>query len=451
MSPTKIMPQNKRSRSLYPLLALPLVAALQACSADVVNMGENPENPEQPELPASSRCRHSTTLTGEIIVRNQEQLNELEGCEVIDGSLMIAAFAGADLRPLHALTRIEGPLDLPGQFPVTDGAEDEWIERYFASGWLSSLEGLESLERAGGLAISGLSAASLEPLENLRTLDNGTLFLGDCPNLRDLRGLEGLREFSTFYMFSENLESIAALRMPDTMDEVHITSPKLVDLGRQRVRYIASNLILIRTALENLDGFAELRSIGDGLVVEANPYLKDTNALNELRSLGGLVVRSNAELTRLPNFESLYELSTLMIYDNPRLTELPQFGALYEIAPADSGLSARDRGLRLDLRLDHIEVVGNPELLRFAVPVAWRDGELVVIENNMKLREVDFGRLESIDLLSIRNNPALANVSLGALSRVDVLSVLENPSLQSSSFDAVQAFEREMVGNADAP
>lgn len=138
-----------------------------------------------------------------------------------------------------------------------------------------------------------------------------------------------------------------------------------------------------------------------------------------------------------------------MVYDNPKLAELSEFGALYaDFAGPSAPLTERDL---LSFRPELIEVVGNPEMLRFAVPMGWQDGAHVMIENNTKLREIDFGRLRSIDRLEIENNPELANVDIGALSRVDVLRVLENPLLQGSSFDTVQTFEREMSGNAAAP
>jgi hypothetical protein len=43
-----------------------------------------------------------------VTVENQDQPNELEGCEVIEGQPDVLPFAGADLRPLHALREVGG-------------------------------------------------------------------------------------------------------------------------------------------------------------------------------------------------------------------------------------------------------------------------------------------------------------------------------------------------------
>lgn len=440
MSPAKIMSQYNRARSLCTRAALPLVVSLQACSADVVNIGENPQ---QLDLPAPSLCRDSTTLTGEIIVKNQEQLNELEGCEVIDGDLTVAPFAGADLRPLHALTVVEGFILLGDDPDEANGIAVNRIRSLQVSGWLASLEGLESLEHAASAQIIGLTATQLEPLRNLRALTSG-LMMRNCPNLRDLKGLENLRSFDDFYVDCDNLESIAALRFPATMHGLYLGGAKLRDLGSVEVAAISNQLVIGGTALEDLEAFSSLRSVAGSLVVEGNLLLEDMNGLNGLEVAGTLIVRNNAGLQRMPELTSLSRLGGLMIYDNPRLVELPELGALYADV-ASASLTERDL---LGFRPELIEIVGNPEVLSFAVPVGWRDGEHVTIENNTKLREVDFGYLESIDLLSIKNNPALTTVNLGALARVDVLEVVENPSLQGSGFDAVQTFEREMSGNA---
>src|SRR5262245_14930603 len=84
-------------------------ALLAACSGDVITLGE--EHGTTP-VPPHSRCQGSTTLEGPIKVEDQEQLDALEGCEVIAGDLEIVAFLGAHLRSLHALRQVEGDFAL---------------------------------------------------------------------------------------------------------------------------------------------------------------------------------------------------------------------------------------------------------------------------------------------------------------------------------------------------
>ena len=102
----------------------------------------------------------------------------------------------------------------------------------------------------------------------------------------------------------------------------------------------------------------------------------------------------------------------------------------------------------LSLRPELIEVVGNPELEGLVIPSGWPSASHVAVQNNARLRELDFSSVESIDLLSIENNPELGAVDLGALTRVDSLSVIDNPRLAPASFDAVQTLDRQMSGNA---
>jgi hypothetical protein len=430
--------------SATPRGALSLLALLCACSADVVNVGENED---ALTVPASSRCQQSATLSGNVIIKNQEQLNDLKGCTTIEGDLAIVPFAAADLRPLHALKEVTGHLhvyDGPPEDPETaTAAHVNRIQALYDNGWLSSLEGLESLERVGGLGLVGLTAETLEPLSNLRSLTNGgSLMLHHCPNLRDLTGLENVTGLVDLHIACENLESLAALKLPRQLNGMHLVGARLAELGSQSLEAVLGELMISRTALETLDELTSLGYVGGALVVEHNPALQNLDGLNALTSAGTLIVRSNALVQRLPEYSSLGRLGGIMIYDNPALVELSSFGSPSGLTPE---LSARDL---LSYRPNLIEVIGNPELQTFTVPALLQSGGYVAIENNAKLSSVDLGMLASIDLLTIKNNPVLDAVELGALGSVDSLNVLNNPSLPSSSFDGVRTFESQMSGNA---
>jgi hypothetical protein len=430
--------------SSTPRGVLSLLALLCACSADVVNVGENED---ALTAPASSRCQQSSTLSGDAIIKDQEQLNELEGCSIIAGDLAIVPFAAADLRPLHALKEVTGLLhvyDGPPDDPETASARNvNRIQALYENGWLSSLEGLESLERVGGLGLVGLTAENLQPLTNLRSLtDGGSILLRHCPNLRDLSGLENLTGIVDLYVSCEHLESLAPLRLPRQLNSIHLTGARLAELGPQSVDSVMGDVSISGTALGNLDELTSLRYVGGSLVIEHSPALQNLNGLNGLEVAGTLIVRANAQLQRLPEYSSLVRLQGIMIYDNPVLVELASFGALGGMTPE---LSARDL---LMYRPDLIEVVGNPELQTITVPALFRSGSYVAIENNAKLSRLDLAQLTSIDGLSIKNNPVLGAVALGALGRVDSLEVLDNPALPSSSFDGVRTFETQMSGNA---
>ncbi|MEY2932973.1 MAG: hypothetical protein RL033_3722, partial [Pseudomonadota bacterium] len=87
--------------------AIGMCATLLGCSADSINMGEGAPTPvERARPPSSSRCAESPILEEDVVVRNQQELNALEGCEVIDGSLYVGAFERGQLRALHALRAV---------------------------------------------------------------------------------------------------------------------------------------------------------------------------------------------------------------------------------------------------------------------------------------------------------------------------------------------------------
>src|SRR5262245_7722981 len=94
------------SRPLGSLAALVLPALISACSDNVVNVGENGETAAELTTEPSSSCP-----TGDVVVKNQAELDALEGCTALGGSLTIVPFEGADLRSLHALESVAGLLE----------------------------------------------------------------------------------------------------------------------------------------------------------------------------------------------------------------------------------------------------------------------------------------------------------------------------------------------------
>src|SRR5690242_8110072 len=81
---------------------------LCACIGDQIDLGES----SNPGTPRGSRCATSTTVEGNVTAGNQEELNELAGCEAITGDLYIFPFFEPDFTPLASLQRVEGTLDV---------------------------------------------------------------------------------------------------------------------------------------------------------------------------------------------------------------------------------------------------------------------------------------------------------------------------------------------------
>ncbi len=369
----------RRPRHLHHLRSASSVALgfalLSACSADVQNMGENVD---ADEVPPYSRCLDSSSLAGDVVIENQDQLNTLEGCQTIEGDLNVVPFLGADLRPLHALTRVTGQLTFSEPTPDTGWIIPLWepcpagclgapFNALYGTGWLESLEGLESLESVGGLKITGLSAATLAPLANLRTLtDGGLLHLSHCPDLVDLDGLDNGTGVSDLYVSCDNLETLAPLSLARQMNIVSVAGPKLVDLGSFDVRRVSGFVRISNTGLMSLDALSSLISVADTLYVFGNAQLQDMSGLDGLLNADSLLVSNNARLERFPAFASLVQLNALAISGNAALKDL----SLFENWP-----DRPERGSELSLRptLPHIvssvEAMGNPELESFTVPM----------------------------------------------------------------------------------
>jgi hypothetical protein len=403
------------------------------------------ENEPAPPPPTNSLCRADTTLEGDVVVRNQEQLDVLEGCATIDGALTIKPFEGADLRPLHALTSVSGLLafyDFYDDETERSSAYGNRVAELYATGWLTSLQGLERLERAGGLMIVGLSAGDLSPLSNLRALTNGGyLMLHDCPNLRDLSGLDHLGGIYDLDISCENLESLAPLQLPIQMNSFFVSGSKLTELGSLQIWGVNYAVHIIGTALTTLDAFSKLTGVTDHFLIENNAMLQTLSGLDSLGNAGALLIRNNPRLERLPEFSSLLRLQSLQLQNNPKLTNFPSFPARAPEVPPD------DREV-WEITTNALEVTDNASLRGIVMPYGWRDGKGVEIENNASLRELDLGQLESADRVAINDNPVLDSIRLDALARVDSLQVTGNPHLATSVFDSVQTFERNMAGNA---
>jgi hypothetical protein len=420
-------------------------ACLVACSGDVVDLGEV----ATPPAPFDSLCQASTTLTGAVTrIENQDQLDQLAGCQVIEGDLFVRPFEGADFRPLASLRSVGGLLEL-GRLTVEDvvdlpGLGDDEIQASYdretaltAAGWITSLAGFEQLERVSGLALNGVAASDLRAFSNLRELANpGTFFLGACNDLRDLSGLENMTGLIDIGVGCDHLQSLAGLRIPTRLGDVNLQGAALSDLGQFDVETVGS-LVLQNTGLENLDALGGLRSAST-LAVEINPELVDMNGLGNLVQTETLSISNNPQLSSLPSFTRLGRVDKLMIESNEALAKLPSFPAL-QVSEYD--LDDLNPTEAQAYRPDLISVRDNASIVEWVVPPAWQAATYVDIAGNARLTSIDFSALTSIDRLNLAANPRLEEVALGALATVDHLRAVDNPLLPLTVFDGLRTFE----------
>jgi len=466
------------------LLGCVSLAALLGCSGDVVNLGEDAS--PRPTPPPYSRCIDSPKLTGDVVVSEQAQLAELEGCETIEGDLYVQPFFLADLRPLHDLKAVEGTLGFTlAPKPDGSGATNEESERMQAvfPEWLTSFDGMESLERVGSLNIFYANAPDLSSFSQLRALTGeGRLELWNL-NIRDLDPLVHLQGIKALSIESDQIESIAALQLPPTLSALWLGGEQLTELGAVRsLRRVDTDLSVTGTllhdltafsrlesvggdfrvssasVLESLHGLENLTSVGGGVELLSNPLLQNLDGLTSLKSADGLAIAENLQLRRVPDFPALGAyFKSLAINDNPALEQIAGFSGIlasWTVALPD-GTSHRvpftDLANRVYLRPDSVLIRNNPALRSFSMPAGWPGGKFVEISSNASLETLDLLELEAVDILQIRDNPALRNVDLGALDTVDVLSVVGNPQLSPSTFDSVRTFESTLAGNSGQP
>jgi Leucine-rich repeat (LRR) protein len=410
---------------------------LGACSGDVINMGEDDS---RPDLPATSRCRASAEVGGDVTVHDQAELATLEGCETIDGALYILPFEGADLQPLYALKAVTGPLSLGSDASDPAASTPEGDP---PSAWLGSLAGLEGLESTGSLWVRGLMATNVDPLEHLRVVElRASVALTDCPNLVDVAGLKNATGIRELDLDCPELTSIAPLQLPQVMDSLYIKGAKLADLGQQQV-FTLLNLSVSGTAVENLDAFSQLGQAYMSVDINGNPALTNMDGLNRLSYIGALNVGNNDALEHLPELSSLSLVDTMSVMGNDRLQEvdLPQYARASTGEPPFS-FSGGPR---------QVSIWNNAELRRIRVPGWAGGGGLIDIQRNDKMQNLDLSDLVTISRLTLRKNPILDTVEIGNLANIGNLEVIENPLLNPSVFDTVATFYVTMSDNAAAP
>lgn len=117
-----------------------------------------------------------------------------------------------------------------------------------------------------------------------------------------------------------DLESLAGLPCPDTLNTVILNGPALKDLG-ELAPISAQTLFIPGTGLENLDALAALQLAGNVTILD-NPQLVDAGTLDSLLSVDAIDISNDAALEHLPELSSVARLGS-----NPSLQSVA-LGAL---------------------------------------------------------------------------------------------------------------------------
>ncbi len=379
----------------------------EADSAPALETPATESSSAPPVVPAQT-----TISCAPELIDSQAELDALEGCEIMTSGLMIA-FDGADLMPLRALRVAEQGI------VVGNGL-----------GSIPSLAGLESLERAGGLELQGISVADLRALRSLRSLGvgaeaehDGVLSIVDCPNLTSLDGLQQLDVIENGLTVAGNplLTSLWPLKFPLQAQRVElIANPALLDLEALATVEHFESLLLDDMPQVNLDDFSALHSAAV-ISLRRNSALADVTGITGLESVWSLTFLDNPSLRTLPEFGRLSRASSISVWANPLLEQIEGFPVLDALL----GFDEPEDGGTLDL-------VANPVLARVVL------GPMLAVANAVE----------------IVRNPSLVSIALDNLASVNQrLIVASNPQLDATTLgqlETILAPSRKVAGNQPA-
>jgi len=434
------------------------------CTSEAVDLGGDTLTRD---LSRGALCAESTEITQDVLVSNQEELDALAGCEVIHGNLIVRVYADADLTPLASLRVVDGDfgLGIPQSWPGVIGYSlsellDEELP-LLQSGWVESLDGVQALERVGGMYLRGLPDENLKAFErltsiggNLQDFSRGGVILQQNYNLRDLTGLENMIGLDRLTItLSPALESLDGLRVGEQLGFIGIYgNPLLTDVSALSGVKALDALILWETALTDLSAFASLETISQQLSLASNAALVDASGLSSLIDVDMLLISGNAALERLPAFDGFSaQPSIITIQGNPELENVTlDFASATSDAYSVEGYPEQpEEYVGFTLGVDVIDIRENASLETISIPNGIELAQLLLIGDNPSLSAVDLGSIQQVDQLTIDQNPNLALVGLGELSSANVLQITDNPQLSPAVFDDVQVFVRDVSGNAD--
>jgi hypothetical protein len=433
---------------------LSFIALLAGCNNHTVNLGGGRE---PREVQPGERCSGASIVQGPVRVHDQNELDELAGCEQIDGDLQIEVFAGADLTPLSALQRVDGLLAL-GAYPdlASDPQTDlmdlnAQVDQIAADGYLSSLTGLEGLQRASALQISYVAAEDLEPLFGLRQLSGrkselptGSVYVETAANLRDLHGLSNIESVQELVVNdTPALTSLGGIQLSFNMDSFNVVdSPLLSSLGEFEGVGSVVSLVLLNSGLTDLDGLVNLGYVDGEINLDGNSKLENMDGLANLIGAESLVVRDNAVLQRVLPLNGLaFSLDKVTVVGNSALQSLR-----LDLLPR--GESDFLRGSPAPNPITLIDIGENDSLTEITLSAGVERGRLAAIYNNSSLVQLSIGTLQSLEELDITGNANLTQVDVGALKTVDRLSLTNNPKLDPAQLGTVRTFDSLVGRNA---
>jgi hypothetical protein len=388
-----------RSTSLFPCAIAVLSLALASCDSGHKASARGSLPSDEGEKPA--RDKVCSLADGSAAVPSQLALNDVCGCAKVEGDLSIDASAVRDIECLRSLREVTGKLEI--STPADAVAQ------------LTTLRGLERLERVHALFLSRLAVPNLKPLGHLAHATELTLIGLD--RIHDLRGLERARWTALRAEKLEALQSLEGLKVPEKAARVALSElAKLESLQPLEGLREAESIALTRLpALTSLEGL--------GAKVD-HFELSEADGLTDLRGLRADIrefwLSKNAQLRSLEGFVGLQVQPQAASGSNIRVESHAELASL-------TGLFRSD-----EPRLDRVQLTGLPKLQSVDFRSA-REARVLVVRSCTALREVlGLESVETLEVLYLTGLSALANLpSFSKLRRIEELELLELPVLQS--------------------
>ncbi|MBU1638306.1 hypothetical protein KKC97_11630 [bacterium] len=369
-----------------------------------------------------------TSVTGSLSISGDvNDLESLSCLEEIGGDLRIDGTSSLrNLHGLNAIIAIHGNLEI--------GSPDDTYGRCTGNELLTSISGLERVDRVGGSLIvcrNGVlrDLVGLEDLhfvgEHLNVCDNDSLInLDGLDSLTSIGGYLHIGSYIDDYDLCGGnpvLENIDGLENLSSVggDVTIFGNESLVQVdGLCGLVQINSYLRVVFNGLENVDGFVNLIEIRGSLFVAGNMNLADTDGFLGLSYIGGDLaigadwrpLYSYAGNHSLENINGLINIQfvhgDLYVVDNVALSNL---SGLREVSSIEGDVYIAGNDMIEDLRglegLREIEGVFSIGYLEyFGVPCCrgnyrlttlsgldslWSIGQDLIIEYNNSLRNLD--------------------------------------------------------------
>jgi len=391
------------------------------------------------------------------------------GCIHILGQVNLSY---TDAQNLNALEEVEsvGPLYFSNNASLSDltglSLLNECYDIYIFGCPLATLHGLENLTYIpGSVTIQNDNLTSLAGLNRLDSI--GQNFLLNTSNLSDLTALSHLKKIGGLFQLCHNavdlhaldsLETIGSKFYLDAYGDSLIGLEHLRDVGGDLVisfgdysdanflpslQTIGGSLIFNYSYWDRLEGFTQLKTIGQDFQVTSCPNLIEINAFQNLQSVGQSVsISLNPQLQSFNGLQNLQEVGAdFILQHNPALPDLASLGALRRVgrnmSVENSGLSGGINGLNTLERVgSEFSFRNNPELVHLNGFQSLKFvGSKLLIAYNQNL--VDLPGLEKLDTvggLYFNENLAVQNLNgLQSLRHVDSLGIYfhHNPFIEN--------------------